>query len=126
MTSSTSSYSSASQNAIERAGSLDPLAINAAVRSTNITLFFGPISFDSLGRISLSPVCQQYVNGTGTRENFFIAWIYLISLCLVGRIIAPANIKDANISYPSLVRAPKGFYDLPKKPSMNLKCVLRV
>lgn len=51
-------------DAYARAGSILPNAVNAALRATDLDLFYGPITFNSLGQVSLPPICQQYINGS--------------------------------------------------------------
>jgi len=93
-------------NAFERAGTLDPDAVTAAIRTTNFDSFYGHISFDSKGQIQLPWHCQQYKG-------------------LQASVVAPADQKEADAVYPATTRAPPHFYDLPvHKKSHTLRNAL--
>jgi len=84
-------------DALQRAGTIDPVILSAAIAQTNLSLFYGPVSFDPVGHLLQDATCVQFLNGSEV-------------------VVYPDSVKAANAIYPSSVRSPPAFYDLPLPP----------
>ena len=74
------------QNAIERAGTLDPIAVRDALAASDFISFFGPIRFDERGmQTALEPPILQIMNGRHVPLH-------------------PSSIQEADLVYPMYPR----------------------